>query len=199
MTVRVNRDASLYRVVPGNGVPVRHARAVHDGWLGSVRRRPADFAAERAGRSLRRNRSGRGRSNCKSATDASRADEQTCRRCFVMARTADDTWTNAVCCPDIGPAYVPGTVWGTASNETARFERGAVPVLCEGQALTAPSATASRRAPSPDEDPSPHRSADIAPVSSATASVRPIAGFTRVQAAIDNPASRAKGSSFRRA
>ena len=69
MTVRVNRDASLYRVVPDNGVPVRHARAVHDGWFGSARRRPVDFAAERAGRSLRHNRSGRGHSNCKSTIE----------------------------------------------------------------------------------------------------------------------------------
>ena len=48
MTVRVNRDASLYRVVPDNGVPVRHARAVHDGWFGSARRRPVDFAARQS-------------------------------------------------------------------------------------------------------------------------------------------------------
>jgi hypothetical protein len=89
-------------------------------------------------------------------------------------------------CSDIGPAYVPGTVWGTASNETARFERGAVPVLYEGQALTAPSTTVSRRAPSPGVDPSPHRIAAIVPVSSATASIRLIAGFTRVQAAVDS-------------
>src|ERR1019366_6926844 len=89
-------------------------------------------------------------------------------------------------CPDIDPAYVPGTVWGTASNETARFERGAVPVLCEGQALTAPSTTASRRVPSPRVDTSSHRSAAIAPASSAAASARLIAGFTRIHAAIDN-------------
>src|ERR1019366_899620 len=88
-------------------------------------------------------------------------------------------------CPDIDPAYVPGTVWGTASNETARFERGAVPVLCEGQALTAPSTTASRRVPSPRVDTSSHRSAAIAPASSAAASARLIAGFTRIHAAID--------------
>ena len=30
---------------------------------------------------------------------ASRADEQACRRCVVMARTADDTWTNAAVAP----------------------------------------------------------------------------------------------------
>src|ERR1700686_5369670 len=101
-------------------------------------------------------------------------------------------------CPDIGPAYVPGTVWGTASNETARFERGAVPVLYEGQALTAPSTTASRRAPSPGVDPSPHRSAAIAPASSATASIRLIAGFTRLQTAIDTWRSAVGGRDARR-
>ena len=30
---------------------------------------------------------------------ATRADEQACRRCFVMAGTADDTWTNAAIAP----------------------------------------------------------------------------------------------------
>ena len=30
---------------------------------------------------------------------ATRADEQACRRCVVMARTADDTWTNAAVAP----------------------------------------------------------------------------------------------------
>ena len=39
---------------------------------------------------------------------ATRADEQTCRRCVVMARTADDTWTNAAVAPILalhtGPA-----------------------------------------------------------------------------------------------
>jgi hypothetical protein len=69
MTARVNRDASLFRVVPGTGVPARHARAAHRGWFGNARRRPVDFAAGRAGRSFRRNRSGRGRSNCKSAIE----------------------------------------------------------------------------------------------------------------------------------
>src|SRR5271154_2221149 len=59
---------------------------------------------------------------------ATRADEQACRRCIVMARTADDTWTNAAVAPILALHTCPGTVWGTASNETARFERGAVPV-----------------------------------------------------------------------
>jgi hypothetical protein len=58
---------------------------------------------------------------------ATRADEQACRRCIVMARTADDTWTNAAVAPILALHTCPGTVWGTASNETARFERGAVP------------------------------------------------------------------------
>jgi hypothetical protein len=69
MTARVNRDASLFRVVPGTGVPARHAHAAHGDWFGNAHRRPVGFADERADRSLRRSRSGRGRSNCKSATE----------------------------------------------------------------------------------------------------------------------------------
>jgi hypothetical protein len=69
MMARVNRDASLFRVGPGTGVPARHARDAQGDWFGNAHRRPVGFAAGRAGRNCRRNRSGRGRSNCKSATE----------------------------------------------------------------------------------------------------------------------------------
>jgi hypothetical protein len=50
---------------------------------------------------------------------------------------------------------------------------------------SSPSITASRRAPSPRVDTSSHRRAAIAPASSAAASARLIAGFTRIHTAVD--------------
>ena len=65
----VNRDASHFCAGPGNGESALHGQAVPGGWSGSAGPRHARYAGGHARRSRRRNRSGRGRNNYRSAPE----------------------------------------------------------------------------------------------------------------------------------
>jgi hypothetical protein len=65
----VNRDASHFCTGPGNGESALHGQAVPGGWSGSAGPRQAWCAGGHARRSRRRNRSGRGRNNYRSAPE----------------------------------------------------------------------------------------------------------------------------------
>ena len=118
----VNPDASRFCTAHGNGVPARHASAVPGGWLGNVRRRHAGRSGGRLRHSLRRSKSGHGRSSCRSAPGCGIVRRQTTaltrhRRDRIDKRYVDERHD----CRDTHPACVPSTVWGTASSRTAKF------------------------------------------------------------------------------
>jgi hypothetical protein len=136
----VNPDASLYCSAPGNDALARHGRAAHDGWSGSaVRRRPACGAAL-AARSRRRNKLGRDRNNCRSGFGRDNPHKEIVEPAVRHdARTRKDQVDERHDCQDNHPAYVPSTVWGTASRRNSQVGLGAVLALDNEQALIAPS------------------------------------------------------------
>lgn len=136
----VNPDASLYCSAPGNDALARHGRAAHDGWSGSaVRRRPACGAAL-AARSRRRNKLGRGRNSCRSRLRRDNPRKEIVEPALRhRARTRKRQVDERHDCQDNHPAYVPSTVWGTASRRNSHVGLGAVLALDNEQALIAPS------------------------------------------------------------
>jgi hypothetical protein len=117
----VNRDASLFCCAPGSGPVARHAAAAPTGRSGSAVRRIEATAAGPDRRTLRHSKSGRGRSRCRSPPVCGSLRRGTAAPTpprHAMAEHQVDLHHN---CRDIGPACVPGTVWGTASSQTAKF------------------------------------------------------------------------------
>jgi hypothetical protein len=117
----VNRDASLFRRAPGSGLVARHAAAVPTGRPGSAARRFAATAAGPAAHTLRHSKSGRGRSSCRSPSGCDSPRRGTASPMQPRHGMAEHQVDLRHGCRDIGPACVPGTVWGTASSLTAKF------------------------------------------------------------------------------
>lgn len=117
----MNRDASLFRRAPGSGLVARHVAADPPGRSGSAVRRIEVTAAGPDRRSLRHSKSGRGRSSYRlppACDSLHRGTAAPTPPRHAMAEHQVDLLHN---CRDIGPACVPGTVWGTASSQTAKF------------------------------------------------------------------------------
>ena len=136
----VNPDTSRFCAAPDSAAPERHASAVPGGWSGSAGRRLAGYGGGHAARTLRRSKSGRGRSSCRSKSGRDSPRTQTAgltrrRRARIDRRSVDERHD----CRDTGSACVPSTVWGTASSETAKFNVGAVLAPRYRQAFTPPS------------------------------------------------------------
>ena len=115
-----NPDASRSFAGRASDAPEPRGLADRDGSSGSADR-------PRAGRDIappvhirRRNRSGRGRSSCRSAPERGNAHTRTAGLALPPAQArphmdgVGNAWNNA-------PACVLGTVWGTASIRTWRF------------------------------------------------------------------------------
>ena len=180
----VNPDASRFCAAPGSAVPVRHASAVPDGWSGSADRRLAGHGGGHAAHIPRRSKSGRGRSSCRSTPGRDSPRTQTTelsprRRSRIDRRPVDERHD----CRDTGSACVPSTVWGTASSKTAKFNVGAV-LAPSIQASIYPAVRRSspRSHQAVCRTGSPRRRAAV----TGQPSNPPRAGFTRVQAAVDN-------------
>jgi len=137
-----NPDASRSFAGRASDAPEPRELADRDGSSGSADR-------PRAGRDIpppvhirRRNRSGRGRSNCRSVPERGNAHTGTGGLALPPAQARphmDDVgnaWNNA-------PACVLGTVWGTASNGTWRFR--SAPCLLIGRLSPRQSASDARR------------------------------------------------------
>jgi ROS/MUCR transcriptional regulator protein len=74
-----------------------------------------------AQRSPRHNIFGPGRSSCRSAPASDSPRKGTAALMLPRHEKPTRLVDERHDCQDIGPAYVPGTVWGTASSQTAKF------------------------------------------------------------------------------
>lgn len=137
--VGVNPDASRFCAAPGSAAPARHASTVPGGWSDSAGQRLAGYGGGHAAHTLRRSKSGRGRSSCRSTPGRDSPRTQTAgltprRRARIDRRSVDERHD----CRNTGSACVPSTVWGTAPSETAKFNIGAVLAPRYRQAFTPP-------------------------------------------------------------
>jgi hypothetical protein len=136
MAMGVNRDASHYCRAPGSDLAVRHGGGAPWDCAGSAVRRTAMSGAGPPGRSLRRNRFGRGRSSCRSPPGRDNPRIETAALTQRLhgpsrRRQVDERHD----CRDTDPACVPSTVWGTASSLTAKFRSAPCLPLDTGKLL----------------------------------------------------------------
>ena len=131
--VGVNHDASLFFGAPGSGAVARHAGVVRSARFGSAVRPAAASLGAPAGRSLRRNKLGRGRNSC---TPRPGCDSRRTRKIVPMQPRHGPRRTEQVderhVCRDIDSACVPpSTVWGTAPrrNRQVQDRRRACPSI----------------------------------------------------------------------
>jgi hypothetical protein len=115
----VNPDASLFCRAPGSDLGARHGGVAPHDHADSADRRTGPRGAGCAERTPRHNKSGHGRSSCRSrpASDSLRKETTA----LTLPRHETPMVDERHDCQDIGPAYVPGTVWGTASSQTGKF------------------------------------------------------------------------------
>jgi hypothetical protein len=133
----VNPDASLSCRAPGSDAPAQHGRAVPAGCFDSAGRPHAARGAGHDQRNRRRNRSVRDRSSCRSAPGCDTPCKQTAgparhHRGRIDKHPVDERHVGR----DTRLACVPGTMCGTASSLTAKFNIGAVPAFRLKQAFT---------------------------------------------------------------
>ena len=127
VAVGVNRDASLFCRAPGSDPVARHGGVAPPDHSGSAGRRTGPRGAGRAERSPRHNKSGHGRSSCRSAPGpGSRRIETAALMPRRRDRNRDRHMDDRHDCRDTVPACVPSTVWGTASMRNRQVEIGAV-------------------------------------------------------------------------
>ena len=123
---------------PGNDLVARHGGVALPDYSGSAVRRTAASGAGPVGRSLRHNKSGRGRSSCRSAPASDSPRKGTAalisRR---YGRYRDRHRDDRRDCRDTAPACVPSTCGARRRCGTAKFEIGAVPAPRKQQALRA--------------------------------------------------------------
>jgi hypothetical protein len=131
----VNPDASLFYRAPGSGLVERRGGVAPMDHFGSAVRPTGPPGAEPAARNRRRNRFGRGRSSYRSRPACGSPRRGTAAptppRHATPTRRVDERHD----CQDIGSAYVPGTVWGTASSLTAKFRSRRRACLSKSQIL----------------------------------------------------------------
>jgi hypothetical protein len=147
--VGVNRDASLFCRAPGNDLVEPRGGVALPDYSGSAVRRTAASGAGPVGRSLRHNKSGRGRSSCRSAPASDSPRKGTAalisRR---YGRNRDRHMDDRRDCRDTAPACVPSTCGARRRCGTAKFEIGAVPAPRKQQATTRrPGRQSARRRP----------------------------------------------------
>jgi hypothetical protein len=133
----VNPDASLSCRAPGSDAPAQHGRAVPAGCIDSAGRPHAARGAGHDQRNRRRNRSDRDRSSCRSAPGCDIPCKQTAgparhHHGRIDKHPVDERHVGR----DTRLACVPGTMCGTASSLTAKFNIGAVPAFRLKQAFT---------------------------------------------------------------
>jgi hypothetical protein len=121
MAAGVNPDASLFCRAPGSGLVERRGGVAPSDHSGSAVRHTEASSAGLAGRSLRHNKSGRDHSSCRSQPAAGSPRRGTAALTLPRHGTPTRLVDERHDCQDIGPAYVPGTVWSTASSLTAKF------------------------------------------------------------------------------
>jgi hypothetical protein len=131
----VNPDASLFYRAPGSGLVERRGGVAPMDHFGSAVRHTGPPGAEPAARNPRHNRFGRGRSSYRSRPACGSPRRGTAAptppRHATPIRRVDERHD----CQDIGSAYVPGTVWGTASSLTAKFRSRRRACLSKSQIL----------------------------------------------------------------
>jgi hypothetical protein len=100
MTARVNRDASLFRVVPVPACPLgMHAPSMAAGLVTRTGGPLASPSGEPAAASGAIDLAAVAATANQRLSAASRANEQPCRWCIDMAGTTVDKWTNAAVAP----------------------------------------------------------------------------------------------------
>ena len=132
----VNRDASLFCRAPGSGLVARRDGVAPSDHSGNAVRRTEASRAGLAGRSLRHNKSGRGRSSCRSQPAAGSPRRGTAALTLPRHGTPTRLVDERHDYQDIGPAYVPGTVWGHGVEPNRQVQIGAVLASCYRQADT---------------------------------------------------------------
>ncbi len=122
---------------PGNDLVARHGGVAPPDYSGSAVRRTAASGAGPVGRSLRRNKSGRGRSSCRSAPASDSPRKGTAalipRR---YGRNRDRHMDDRRDCRDTAPACVPSTCGARRRCGTVKFDIGAVPAPRKQQTTT---------------------------------------------------------------
>jgi hypothetical protein len=129
VVVVVNRDASLFCRAPGSGLVARHGDVARLDYPDSAVQRTEQRGAGRAERTPRHSKSGHGRSTCKSRPASGRLHKE--KTVPTLLRHETPVVNERHDRQHIGPAYVPGTVWSTASSQTAKFRsrRRACPLI----------------------------------------------------------------------
>ena len=117
----VNRDASLFCPAPDSGLVARRGGVAPPGRSGSAARRIDASSGGPDRRSLRHSKSGHGRNSCRSQPACGRLRRGTAAPTPPRHGMAEYQVDLRNVCRDIDPACVPGTVWGTASSQTAKF------------------------------------------------------------------------------
>jgi len=130
----VNRDASLFCSGSGSDLVARRDGVALWGCCGNALPRPAAHHTGPAGRSLQRNRFGRGRSNYRSRPACGSGRRGTAALTPPRHEMAERLVDLRHDCRDIGPAYVPSTGVGRGV-ETNRQVQNSAPCLSsrEGQ------------------------------------------------------------------
>jgi hypothetical protein len=133
----VNPDASLSCRAPGSDAPAQHGRAAPDGCFDNAVRPHAARGGGHDQRNRQRNRSDRDRSSCRSAPGCDIPRTQTVgparhHRGQIDKHRVDERHVGR----DTRLACVPGTMCGTASSLTAKFNIGAAPAFRLKQAFT---------------------------------------------------------------
>jgi hypothetical protein len=155
----VNPDASLFYRAPGIDLVERGGGVAPMDHFGNAVRHTEANSAGLAGSSLRHNKSGRDRSSRRSqpAADSPRRGTAapTLPRHGTPTRVVDERHD----CQGIGPAYLPGTVRGTASSQTAKFRsrRRACLLIPTSRRRVSPQWCSSAHAWRPTRRPSRHQ------------------------------------------
>ena len=117
----VNRDASLFCRAPGSDLVARHGGVAPSDHSGNAARHTEASSVGLAERSPRHNKFGPGHSSCRSAPASDSPRKGTAALMLPRHEKPTLLVDERHDCQDIGSAYVPGTVWGTASSQTAKF------------------------------------------------------------------------------
>ena len=127
MAVGVNRDASLFCRAPDSDLVARHGGVAAQAHVDSAVRRSGPRGAGRAEHSPRHNKSGHGRSSCRSVSGRGSRHTETAELMLRRHdRNRDRHMDDRHDCRDTVPACVLSTVWGTASMRNRQVRIGAV-------------------------------------------------------------------------
>jgi hypothetical protein len=122
LAARVNRDASLFCNARDSGLVARRGGGALRRWRDNAVRRISASGAEPAGRNLRRNRFGRGRSSYRSRPACGSPRRGTAAPTPPRHEMAERQVDLRHDCRDIGPACVPGTGVGHGVEPNRQVE-----------------------------------------------------------------------------